>query len=235
MAGCSFPDLTACDGLWDSVKAAGTVAGRMVDVLPLNEREARLATTLQKTTSVVVFPQLATKLASLAGNVEQLASGNEDALKPTIMDGLSVAGNACDVVVFLNDCGVIKATKAIPVVGAIADALTVVTDGSDIIDEVNNINEYQTKKEKAVSEKQKDYYDQKSCQSCLRIIKKVLAVALAVFALLALIFTSLASFGGVLLAASVVYLIFTVGEYFYSRILEGEKKVTRSMGLSYGW
>lgn len=224
MTYCSVENFKSFDGLFDVVKATSSTAGHIRDNLPLSDVETQLATTVKKTAGVVVFPQLVSKVIDLSTDINDLSSGKEKSLQPLLMDGLDFVANGCDCIAAAHDFGLLNVGRSLPVIGAIPDAITVVTDGVGFVKQIGKIGANHKKMEKARSSKQKNHYEAKTIQAVIRTAKKITSVAIAVFCLLSLFFASLSTFGMGLVAASVFYLVLTITDYFYSRSIEDNKK-----------
>lgn len=218
---CTVNTLNSLDPIWSISQSTATVAGAIEDYISLTDGKAKVASTVKKTAGLASVPRFGTQVVNFISDV---FSREEKSVRSLVMDGLGIAGGACDCIVAANNCGWLDVGKSIPVVGAISDAVTLVTDGADFFEEIKQVEKNNTKMEKTHKTKRKNYYSAKSSQAMLRVAKKLVSVAMAAFCLLSLFFSSIATFGIVFVAASVVYLTLNIVDGFYSRSIDDKKK-----------
>jgi hypothetical protein len=203
-----------CDDLWDISRAISTFTGNI----------GGSADALSKVTSVAVFPQILSKMMDISEDVRQFPLDKGHSVKVLILDGLSLVGNGCDALGVLGKMNLIRAGKFLVAALVISDGITVVVDGVGFFSHIEQVSDNYQKMESSRTSKQKNYYYSKTWAEGMAVVKTVLSVAMAFFALLSFVATSLSVYAFILIPISGLYVGVTVVNIFLNRFVEDKKK-----------
>lgn len=148
--------------------------------------------------------------------------------------GLELIGRSADAALFLDSAKIVNLKgAALPVEGAMWGAGGLY-DVWDLVQQVRDSEIHGANMEKATAPEAKDLHRSKRYLANLTIIKNVTSIALAVIAIISLIFGYMAM--GVMivpivfLALSTLFVVLNIVTYFYGRMVEDQQKLLENQG-----